>query len=133
MCIALKVNSCCGNALTDRGRPNTRTTSPHTRLAVPPSLATHSMARGCTHKRVKAVMALHSLGSIPLRLLPHRLLQVGGARTSEGAMDALHDTTRGEAQPAQCPPSAELSQGVLSALVGSSLHFPLHVGCDVLL
>jgi hypothetical protein len=108
----------------------------HARLALapglmctpPPCLATHSMSRGCAYKVSKAVMALHSLGSVPLRLLLYRYLQVGRACTSGRALQAQHGTTRGEAQPAQCPPSAERSPELLSALVGPSLHIPLHVG-----
>jgi hypothetical protein len=54
---------------------------------------------GLTYKRFKEVMALHSLGSVPPRLLFSSCLHVGTSRASEEVMHGRHGTTRAGAQP----------------------------------
>jgi hypothetical protein len=66
--------------------------APQTPLLNTPNQVYHQVPYGVplrrTYNETKEVMELHSLGSVPLRLLLHRPLQVGRARTSEGAVRA---------------------------------------------
>jgi hypothetical protein len=68
----------------------THPTHPHSRHVYPQGRPLS--APGCTYRYVNAVMALHSLGSVPLTLLPSINLQVGRAHTSGGGMHAPHDS-----------------------------------------